>query len=373
MSLKIPSLKKNSLKIFIISILSFFAWLTFQIIHFVQTFNRVVRFSTEIAIMTDYLGEISMKLAQIICPIIIVIGILGNCINITVLTRPALFNHACSRYFLALSASGLAYCSINLVYRYLAEGYLIDLAAYSTLSCKCLSYFTQLCIPMAPYFIVLASIDRFCTSSSNIRLRRLSSTRVSAWAIFGVVVFFALLYANTPIVVDLQPWYGCQNDATTTYKQMYGAIQCVLFAIVAPVLMTIFGLLTICNTQKTIDGRIFASRNRRTEGQLILMLLIQVGSHILLTLPVCVIYALLVLPTGYQATRFLYFAYSVFSHPWHLSYASAFPLYFLSARIYRKEFLRLMRKLPICYVSPNRVVPLSNQGNGTSTLTTANP
>ena len=320
--------------------------------------------------MADTLGNINIQLARTIIPAIIVLGVVGNSINITVLTRANLHNHACSRYFLALSFNGLAYSSINLVYRYLADGYLIDPAAYSMFACKLVAYVTQLCIPMAPYFIVLASIDRYCTSSSNIRIRRLSSTRVSQWAILFVVTFFVLLYANTPVIVDLRPedGLGCRNDATTAYKQMYGAVQCIFFAIIAPILMTFFGVLTIFNTEQRVNGRVIASRHRRTERQLLAMLLIQVGTHILFTLPVSVIYILLVLPTGYEVTRFTYFAYSVFSLPWHLSYASAFPLYFLTARIYRHEFIRLMKKIPV-FRRGNRTAPMVHWQGSKSALT----
>ena len=324
--------------------------------------------------MADALGDIGIQLARTIIPVIIVLGVVGNSINITVLTRSTLYNHACSRYFLALSCNGLAYSSITLVYRYLADGYLIDPATYSTLACKLVAYVTQLCIPMAPYFIVLASMDRYCISSSNIQVRRFSSTHVSRWAILFVVAFFMLLYANTPVIVDVRPedGLGCRNDATTAYKQMYGTMQCVLFAIIAPILMIFFGLLTIFNTQQRVNGRVLASQNRRTERQLLVMLLIQVGTHILLTLPVCVIYILLVLPTGYEATRFTYFAYSAFSLPWHLSYASAFPLYFLSARIYRQEFVRLMKKIRIL-PGGNRLAPLVNQHGTKTALTSTHP
>ncbi|CAF2913586.1 unnamed protein product [Rotaria sp. Silwood2] len=236
----------------------------------------------------------------------------------------------------------------------------MDPARFSTLACKLVTYITQLCNPMAPYFIVLTSLDRYCISSSSARIRQFSSTRVSQWAILIVISIFVVLYTNTPIIVDLRPedGLGCRNRGNTLYKQVYAVVQCVLFAIVAPILMIIFGLLTIYNAKQVGDGRVFASRYRRTERQLVIMLLAQVGSHILLTLPVSITYSMLVLPTGYKATRFIYFAYSVFSLLWHLSYVSAFPLYFLSAKIYRQEFERWMKKM-LRFRDGNRTTPMA--------------
>ncbi len=51
--------------------------------------------------MSDPLIELAIELTRIIIPIIMIIGIIGNSLNICVLTRPILYNHACSRYFLA--------------------------------------------------------------------------------------------------------------------------------------------------------------------------------------------------------------------------------------------------------------------------------
>ena len=94
-----------------------------------------------------------------------------------------------------------------------------------------------------------------------------------------------------------------------------------------------------CSLSRTdSDGRVLASRYRRTERQLVAMLLVQVTTYLLLTLPPSVIYSLLVLSTTYKATRSVYFAYSIFSLPFHLSYVSAFTL--LPVRVYRHEFLR---------------------------------
>jgi hypothetical protein len=318
--------------------------------------------------MDDHLGLISTRLAQTFIPVIIFLGMLGNLINIVVLSRFTLYYHSCSRYLIMLSISSLAYSSINLTYRLLADGYRIDPARHSTAACKIITYITQLCYPMAPYFIVLASLDRFCASSQNARIRKFSNIRVSRQAILIIVVIFILFYLNTPIVVDLRSddGLGCRNRGNTVYKQTYAVLQCVLFAIMAPSLMILFGLMTIYNVRKVGYSRILASRNRRTDRQLVIMLLVQVGTHVLLTLPISIIYSLLVLSKQYKATRVIYFVYSVFNLPLHLSYTSAFPLYFLSAKMYRQEFLHILKNrfklsLKSCIIPSNTRVATAQQ------------
>lgn len=320
--------------------------------------------------MTDQLGQITIQLSQSIIPLIITLGVIGNSINIIILTRPNLYHHSCSRYFLALSVSALAYSFINLPYRLLIDGYKIEPQRISMLFCKIFVYFTQLCVPLAPYFVVMASFDRFCASSSNARIRMFSNVRVSRWVIAFVVLGFALFYVNTAMVVDLRPedGLGCRNRGDSIYKQTFTLIQCIVYAIIAPTLMAVFGLLTIYNAKQVGNGRILASRNRRTEGQLIIMLLLQVGAQIILTLPASIIYAMLVLPTGYRGTRLTSFVYFVCNLLCHLSYATSFPLYFLSARIYRQEFLRLLRKI-FRFKINNQIRPVTNTLNTNGPLT----
>ena len=295
--------------------------------------------------MTDYLEQISLQLARTLIPMTIVVGGVGNLINIIVLSRATLNKHPCSHYFLMLSINGLAYSMIYLTLRLLADGYQIDPTRSSSIACKSITYITQLCFPMAPYFIVLASFDRYCASSSSVRIRQWSNTRFARRAIALVVIAFTLFYINTPIIVDLkvEDGQGCRNRGDTIYKQFYAVAQGFIFVILAPILMICFGLLTIHNTKKVCDVQNRTSGHRRTERQLLIMLLLQVSTHVILTSPMAVIYTMLVLPTQYKATRLVYFIYTIVFLIYHMSYASPFPLYFLSAKIYRQESIRLMR------------------------------
>lgn len=137
--------------------------------------------------MSDYLAEISVKLAQIFLPIIMFLGIVGNSLNILILSRANLRNHACSRYFLGLSSNNLIY-SIFLIYFLLANGYSMDGQYVSSVSCKILQYIGSACPFLSPYFIILASIDRFCASSSNVKLRQFSNVKIAQRSIIILVI-----------------------------------------------------------------------------------------------------------------------------------------------------------------------------------------
>jgi hypothetical protein len=315
--------------------------------------------------MTDSLIQLATELTRAIVPIIMVIVIIGNLVNIAVLTRPTLYNHACSRYFLALACDNLFFTSMMLIYRLLADGYQHDVTTSSLLSCRLVTYFYQISVLLPASFIVLASIDRYCASSTNVHLRKFSNVKVARWSILFVIILIMLFHVNTAILIDLRPTdrFGCRIRADTIYKQVYPIMQMILFAIIAPGLMALFGIMTICNTKRVRVIPTAMSRHRRTENQLAVMLLFQVGTYIVLAVPICVIYLILVFPNTIQTTSAFYFARTISQLFLYLSFATPFFLYLISARTYRQELVqliyRILRFYPTTNPITNTVVPIN--------------
>jgi hypothetical protein len=319
--------------------------------------------------MNDSLTLLATHLSRAILPVIIVVGIVGNAINIAVLTRSALYNHACSRYFLALSTNYLFYSVVVVLNNLLVNGYQLDVSKASVLSCKLVTYVNTVCIAISPYFIVLASIDRYCASSRNAQRRKFSNVRVTIWALIFLVALFALYFINTLVLVDLREddYLGCAIRGDTIYKQAYSIIEVILFAVIAPCLMGFFGGMTIYNTKRVrfISARV--TSHRRTENQLIRMLLLQVGTHIILNLPTCILYLIGVLPNSLKFTPEFGPITKICQLFFYSSADTDVILYFLSSGIYRKECIRLMYKIARIHgdtrvhpsTSPNTVIPMN--------------
>jgi len=69
---------------------------------------------------------------------------------------------------------------------------------------------------------VLASIDRFCASSSNAKLRRFSNIIVANWLILILVICCLLFFINTLVLNDLRDdRYGCGIRPETLYIIKY--------------------------------------------------------------------------------------------------------------------------------------------------------
>ncbi|CAF5005986.1 unnamed protein product, partial [Rotaria sp. Silwood1] len=241
--------------------------------------------------MADSLTTLSTTLTKIIMPIIITIGVIGNILNIIILTRPTLRHHPCSYYFLALGFNDLFYC-VSLIYSLLTHGYQIHPEYSSLFWCKVLFTIASLLPFISAYLIVLASVDRFCASSTNARLRNWNNTVVARSAILIMITFWCLFHINTLVLCELNfaDYIGCGIRLKTLYNQILTIIEAVLFAILAPCLMALFGMLTILNTKQVRLLPKAKSSYRRTEGQLIRMLLIQVATYLVLNIPLCVTY-----------------------------------------------------------------------------------
>jgi hypothetical protein len=297
--------------------------------------------------MSVSLVEIGLELVRVILPVIIIIGVVGNSLNIAVLTRRALYHHACSRYFLAVAGNDLFYLALVLTNQLLISGYQINLENYSTFLCRMISYIGALSSFISPYLIVFATINRYCASSTNVQIRKFNSVRVSKWIIFIVIAVISLVLINILVLFDLQPTKGyyCTLPADSIYGQVYIIIQVFMYAVIPPSFMMFFGLMTIRNTNRPRIVPVVVSRYTRTEQQLARMLFLQVGVHILLTLPLCVTYLIAVLPNTISTTSTFSFASSITLILIACSYGSSFFLYLLSGRVYRKELIQLVHTI----------------------------
>ena len=297
--------------------------------------------------MSESLLALARELTRIFVPIIIIIGVVSNLLNIILLTRPTLIHHACSLYFLALAITNLFYSSLLLICNLLADGYQLDLSKNSVAFCKIISYLLNLCPNLSVYFIVLASIDRYCASSISARMRRLSNLHVARRSIGILIIVLSIFFIYTLIAFDIvdNGMRLCTIQSDILFNQIFLILNIILYVIIAPFSMIFFGFLTIYNTKQVRVIPAGILRYRRTEGQLSRMLLLQVGTHVILILPFCIIFFMLILPISMISTINFEFAYIVCKIPFYLSVTTAFFLYVLSARVYRDELLRLCNKI----------------------------
>ena len=297
--------------------------------------------------MLEFLIQFAIEATRIIVPIIIIFGIVSNSLNILILTRPGLFRHACSLYFIGRAISNLFYTTVMLTINLLADGYQLDLTLYSNFTCKMITYFLNLCPNISAYFIVLASIDRYCASSANVRIRDFSCIRVARWTI-GILISILMIFFIWALVAFELVTFGlciCLIDSTLLSSQIFLIIVITLYAVLAPFCMIVFGFLTIKNANPLHLIRNRTSHFRRTQCQLSRMLLLQVGTHIILSLPFCIGFFIFILPIPLRFSLEFYYIFIISKLPLYLSFITPFFLYILSAQVYRAELIRLVKKI----------------------------
>lgn len=293
----------------------------------------------------ESLIEIATELTRIFVPIIIVLSFVSNSVNILILIRPNLNKHPASLYFLVLAVNNIFYSSCILMFNLLADGYQLDLVARSVVLCKIISFFLNFCPTTAVFLIVFASIDRFCASSSKVSVRQLSSLKNARRIICLVLIVLFIYYCGTLLIFELID-IGvtiCTVSTEILFNTIYFISILVIYVIIAPLSMMIFGLLTIKNIRNTRLGIDRISRYRRTEGQLSRMLLLQVGTHILLTLPFCCLFFTLILPVPFRSTAMFVPTLILTKIPFYFSFTTAFFLYILSGHVYRNELYILFK------------------------------
>jgi competence protein ComGC len=239
---------------------------------------------------------------------IFVFGIVGNLLNIIVLSQRSLRSNPCVTIFIASSAAGIVAILSGLTSRVLS-GVAVDLSATVSWICKMRGFILFASRSATFWLIMLATFDRWLLSSMNVHRRHLSSMKNSLRGITLVIV--------VSIGCHCQLFYCYEaNLVGTPLKCFMRNVECRLlndltFAIVAillPLLLiTVFGLMTISNMHETRGSvqplgvavaiqsgqttDIYARQQRRskkTDQRLFGMLFVQVILLAFFTLPLAV-------------------------------------------------------------------------------------
>jgi hypothetical protein len=101
----------------------------------------------------------------------IIFGTFGNLLNIIIFTRRSLRTNPCSMYFLISSINNIFVICVALIPRYLSTNWNLDPSATNNILCKLYYFFIYASLNLVLCFIVLASIDRYLSTSHNVLLR----------------------------------------------------------------------------------------------------------------------------------------------------------------------------------------------------------
>ncbi|CAF3908739.1 unnamed protein product, partial [Rotaria sp. Silwood1] len=199
----------------------------------------------------------------------LVLGTIGVVLNIMIFTRRSLFVNSCTHYLLGNTVANFVVLYWVALTRIFSDGYKIDPSTTSDTFCKVRYFFTYAPRALSTWCILLACIDRW---ASSIKVQRR----------FNSVPF-------ARIVIKTSTSRTCYGIAGP-YRIFSDLQYLVFYALTPALLMLVFGLATLRNLRRArrqvlpTSGQQIKSASRR-DGQLLVMLLMQVALIIVFTVP----------------------------------------------------------------------------------------
>ncbi|UJR35777.1 hypothetical protein I4U23_028525 [Adineta vaga] len=307
--------------------------------------------SSSILIGDPTLKTVVYFLHVCLLPVVIVFGVIGNIANLYIFTRPSLYR-SCSIYFIAGAINGLLLLLFGTTSRWLARSFQnLDATQFSPFFCRFRAYMINIIYELAPYFIACVSIDRYCSSSLNAKVRRLSARpRLAYLVIFIIVLTTCLVFIHTPLnytIIDS----SCRPLAGF-YLQFYSLFVAVYYFI-ALILILISGLGTTYNVRvqrkriqpMTVGANRIDRKRQRSDGQLLLILLVHVTFYACLAMPFHILSIIAAIQPKFSINSNFLFIQDVTVITLNISQAIDCYVYMLTADLYRKELLILIQKI----------------------------
>ena len=296
-----------------------------------------------------------------------ILGVCGGILNIFTFLQKQLRSHSCSMYFLASSFCDLWICHtfilLNIISLFDHQDYI---QFFNTSSWCKFDRFSAFMFPcLSAFYILMASVDRFCASSRKVAWRKFSTTRVSRIVVLGIFLIWTLFSLHIVIAFD---WRALQPNDTDLYcsppLEVYtffvivdGYFFALFNGIIVPFLLAVFGVLIIFhvrqtqrrravvvpiapappvgqNSSPTTKSKAPMTSIDREKRHLITMLLMQVFVTIGTTLPYIIVYLNNLYGTIPVTEEYL-LSIRVIGWFWYLNFCKAFYVNTLSSQFYR--------------------------------------
>jgi hypothetical protein len=247
-----------------------------------------------------------------------------------------------------LSANDLLVIWFIMLPEWLDSQFSIDLTTQYDWCCKVASYTKYVFYTLSPYFLVLACLDRLCTSSTNARLRKIATLRIASILILAMTVVICLVYSyilfSVKLLVIASSPYCTMTDPV--YNRLLSISIICIFCVMPPILMGLLGTLTFTSLrgQKNRIMPVNQVRQRQRDNRLLKMLFIYVASNMLCVAPFSITYFITINYSG-DVTTTVSSLIELFRILVFLAYATSFYMYTLSTPFYRDELLSLFRRV----------------------------
>jgi hypothetical protein len=295
--------------------------------------------SIEDQLIIDNLKSLQKQLTYTILISLLIIGIIGCIFNTIIFLRPYFKLSSCSRYFLASSLANAFQLIIGLTSSILDFGFSFHPHHHSLILCKFRNYSINIAGFLSQTYLLFACIDRYLITT---RYSRMSRLFVANRIIIFIACFWFINLSHMLIYSEISPpEYFCFYSSSS-YILFISLHNLILSGLILPILMIIFGLLTLKNIQQI--RRQVCARKRRNH-YLSLMLLTNVGVSVIFTFIYTsgLIYLSFFMSNQGEFSslkrRFISFVAIIF---YYIPYAISFYVNILTSQRFRCEFKKCL-------------------------------
>ena len=317
------------------------------------------------------LNSLNVNISRYGLGLIWLVGNFGSVANCLVFGQSKLLKHPCVMYFLASSMFQLVTFNFALLTRMLYFGFNVQIVNTSSVYCKIRYYIFYIAVDVPRFYIVLASIDRYFVSSLRAKWRRCSSRKFARRLIIGNFMFWSIIYIQVLIFYEIQN--GTCSFQKGTYSLFFSIYVLIESGIIPPVMMLLFGLLTLHNirqsrrrtnpisasTSAVIAQRVKSTRLSKKDLHFSKMLFNQICLMVILNLinPCYLLYRTMTINDIKTPLR-LKIETSVDNISYlliYLEFALTFFVYTLTSSLFRRELNNLIRKA-LCGRVPSGII-----------------
>ena len=298
-----------------------------------------------------FLNQITNQIYRWAFPPLVIFGLVGHLLNMILFTRPNLIRNSCCNYCLASSCMALIQIVFGQFFRLLKSGY--DLVVTVVWWCRLRVFLLYAAYLASTTFITLAAIDRFASSCDQVKHRRWACIKVARRIIPIVLIVTGLCHVHILVlfVIDHERNNECWAPRGTTYRLAFDATFLVAHGFMSPVLMGIFGYLTVYNIRQRRIARqqnIVSDVKRHRLRDFQRMTLVQIISVVVLTLPFAMYKLHRTLTHSHHKTleRLAWerLAMCIVRLLWFSHDSTAFYIYSLASVKFRRELFEFLRE-----------------------------
>ncbi|CAF1565317.1 unnamed protein product [Rotaria sp. Silwood1] len=245
---------------------------------------------------------------------LLIFGSCGSFCNFITFTSKQLKTSSCAFYFLCTAITELIAFYFGLLSRLAGDRLGSTLFTTNSTYCKIRSYLVVALPSLVTYMILLTTIDRFMSTTTQVRYRSFSQLKVAHRLAPLVIIISMILSSHMLVFYNFFPACTAQPGI---YSVVYSVYLIIWTGILPNGLILLFSLLTFRNVVKT-KHRVgvttttttttkMSSQQRhtqRTESQLIVMMLSQATLSSCLDLIRIALYAYFVLSTGLPKSNY---------------------------------------------------------------------